>query len=471
MADKDVHLMAHLMRRAGFGATYEELEARTAKGYEATVEELLHPEEQPDMEDDLIQRHYIYLSRHFGNAPTDPQSYWMYRMVATKRPLQEKMTLFWHSILRTGDAKVEHAQSVERQVEMFREQSLDNFRDLLLALSKDPAMIIFLDNRYSHKDAPNENYGRELLELFSMGVGSYTEDDVKVAGRAFTGWNIGHIVPVLPYERHQLEFAYNPEDHDDSEKVFLGQRGRFNGEDIIDIIARQPATARFLARHLYSFFVADEPPVPAWPITPPRDGAAINILADAYIQSNYDIRSVLRVLFNSDFFKDEKTWFARVKSPVEVVVGTMRLVGDYLTPKPGIADLVFQAGYMGQFIMNPPSVEGWHTGKEWINSGSLVNRINFVADRVGDVSLPGIQSIIDRLSAESGPISPADLVDGCLELLGFVQVSQDTRNTLIAHAEGGGELRRDTEEERSAFARRVGQMLQLIAASREYQFA
>ena len=471
MADKDVHLMAHLMRRAGFGATYEELEARAAKGYEATVEELLHPEEQPDMEDDLIQRHYIYLSRHFGNAPTDPQSYWMYRMVATKRPLQEKMTLFWHSILCTGESKIDHPLAISRQIDMFREQSLGNFRDLLLALSKDPAMIIYLDNRYSHKDAPNENYGRELLELFSMGVGSYTEDDVKVAARAFTGWNIAPIIPFLPYERHQLEFTYNPEDHDDSEKVFLGQRGRFNGEDIIDIVARQPATARFLARHLYSFFVADEPPVPAWPITPPRDGAAINILADAYIQSNYDIRSVLRVLFNSDFFKDEKTWFARVKSPTEIVVGTMRLVGDHLTPKPDIEDMVIQAGYMGQQIMNPPSVEGWHTGKEWINSGSLVNRINFVADRVGDVSLPGIQSIIDRLSAESGPISPADLVDGCLELLGFVQVSQDTRNTLIAHAEGGGELRRDTEEERSAFARRVGQMLQLIAAVKEYQFA
>ena len=471
MGDKELELMAHLMRRAGFGATYEELEARAARGYEATVEELLHPEEQPDMEEDLIQRHYIYLSRHFGNAPTDPQSYWMHRMIATRRPLQEKMTLFWHSILCTGESKIDHPLAISRQVEMLRERSLGSFGELLLALSRDPAMIIYLDNRYSHKDAPNENYGRELLELFSMGVGSYTEDDVKMAARAFTGWNIAPIIPFLPYERHQLEFAYNEDDHDDSEKVFLGQRGRFNGEDIIDIIVRQPATARFLARHLYSFFVADEPPVPAWPITPPRDGAAINILADAYLQSGYDIRSVLRVLFNSDFFKDEKVWFGRVKSPAEIVVGTMRLVGEHLTPKPDIEDMVVQASYMGQQIMNPPSVEGWHTGKEWINSGALVNRVNFVANRVGDVRLPGVQGIIERLSRGEGSITPGGLVDGCLELLGFVQVSPGTREALIAHAESGGELRRDTEEERSAFARRVGQMLQLIAASREYQFA
>ena len=470
MASQGIQLMAHLMRRAGFGAPYGELEARAARGYEATVDELIDNEGLPDWEEDMARRHLIGAYR--GNAIPEIQGYWMQRMISTGRPLQEKMTLFWHTILCGGDAKIDHPETTEAQIDMLRENALGNFRDLLVALSKDPGMIIYLDNRYSHKESINENYGRELLELFSMGVGNYTEEDVKVAARAFTGWTIAPgITSNLPYQRHPMEFIFDPEDHDDSEKEFLGQKGRFNGGDIVDIIARQPATARFIARHLYNFFVADEVQVPAWQTTPPRDPAAINVLADAYLQSNYDIRPVLRLLFNSNFFKDESVWYARVKSPVEVVVGTMRLVQDHLTPAPGIEGLVGEATNMGQMLMNPPSVEGWHGGKEWINSGALVNRVNFVADRVGDVSLPGVRSIVDRLSAGSGPIAPSEFVDGCLELMGPVRVTDDTRQALIAHAELGGPLARESEDDRNAFAQRVAKMLQLIASSREYQFA
>jgi uncharacterized protein (DUF1800 family) len=470
MANNEIQLMAHLMRRAGFGAPFEELEARVAKGYEATVEELLRAEEKPDWEEDRARRHMI--GGHLGNAMPEIQGFWMQRMIATTRPLQEKMTLFWHTILCSGDSKLDHPETMDTHIDMVREKALGRYPDLLVALSRDPAMIIYLDNRYSHKDSINENYGRELLELFSMGVGNYTEDDVKMAARAFTGWTLAPAMnSFIPYQRHAFKFQYDPEDHDDGEKVFLGQRGRFNGDDIINIIARQPATARFIARHLYDFFVADEVQVPAWQTTPPRDPAAVNVLADAYLQSDYDIRSVLRVLFNSDFFKDESVWYARVKSPVEVVVGTMRLVGDHLTPAPGIESLVGAAGGMGQILLNPPSVEGWHGGKEWINSGALVNRVNFVANRVGDLSLPGVQRIVERLGDITESISPSDFVDGCLELMGSIRVEEDTRLALIAHVERGGPLGRDTEEERASFARKVGELLQLIASSREYQFA
>ena len=470
MANNEIQLMAHLMRRAGFGAPFEELEARVAKGYEATVEELLRAEEKPDWEEDVARRHMI--GGHLGNAMPEIQGFWMQRMIATTRPLQEKMTLFWHTILCSGDSKLDHPETMDTHIDMVREKALGRYPDLLVALSRDPAMIIYLDNRYSHKDSINENYGRELLELFSMGVGNYTEDDVKMAARAFTGWTLAPAMnSFIPYQRHAFKFQYDPEDHDDGEKVFLGQRGRFNGDDIINIIARQPATARFIARHLYDFFVADEVQVPAWQTTPPRDPAAVNVLADAYLQSNYDIRSVLRVLFNSGFFKDESVWYARVKSPVEVVVGTMRLVGDHLTPAPGIESLVGEAGGMGQILLNPPSVEGWHGGKEWINSGALVNRVNFVANRVGDLSLPGVQRIVARLGDNTEPISPSDFVDGCLELMGSMRVEEDTRHALIAHVERGGPLGRDTEEERTSFGSKVGELLQLIASSREYQFA
>lgn len=470
MANNDIQLMAHLMRRAGFGAPYEELEARAAKGYEATVEELLRADENLDWEEDLARRHMI--GGHLGNAMPEIQGYWMQRMISTTRPLREKMTLFWHTILCSGDSKIDHPETMDTHIDMVRENALGRYPDLLVALSRDPGMIIYLDNRYSHKDSINENYGRELLELFSMGVGNYTEDDIKMAARAFTGWTLAPAMSsALPYQRHAFKFQYDPEDHDDGEKVFLGQRGRFNGDDIINIIARQPATARFIARHLYDFFVADEVQVPAWQTTPPRDPAAVNVLADAYLQSNYDIRSVLRVLFNSGFFKDESVWYARVKSPVEVVVGTMRLVGDHLTPAPGIESLVGEAGGMGQILLNPPSVEGWHGGKEWINSGALVNRVNFVANRVGDLSLPGVQRIVARLGDNTEPISPSDFVDGCLELMGSMRVEEDTRHALLAHVERGGSLGRDTEEERTSFGSKVGELLQLIASSREYQFA
>ena len=467
MASKDIALMAHLMRRAGFGAPYEELEARAARGYEATVEELLHPEEQPTIEMDLVERYYPDWSRLAGLEAN--QHYWTYRMINTPRPLEEKIALFWHGILCTGDAKCEHGRQLQRQLDKFRYQGLGQFPDLLLALSKDPAMIFFLDNCLSHKDAINENYGRELLELFSLGVGmdghpNYTEDDVKACARAFTGWTITNAMPRYPYGTYESFFLYNPDDHDDGEKTFLGETGRWNGEDIIDIIVKQPAAARFISRHLYSFFVADEVQVPAWQGTPPRDPEAIKVLEDEYFRSNYSIRSMLRVLFNSDFFKNAR--FAKVRSPAEMVAGTMRLV-DFTSARVGIPPIAVEMTYMGQDIINPPTVEGWHTGKEWIDSGTLVERINFTADRVGNVENPGVRSIINRLGSEGATIPPERLVDGCLEMLGVYELGEETHGKLVAHAESEGVLRTGTEE----FAQRVGQMLQLLVATQEYIFA
>jgi uncharacterized protein (DUF1800 family) len=338
----------------------------------------------------------------------------------------------------------------------------------LVELAKNPSMIFWLDNNENHGYAVNENWGRELLELFSMGVGNYTEKDVREASRAFTGWTFETKIPRLPYGRFPWKFEYRPEDHDDGEKEFLGHRGRFNGEDIINIIVEQPACARFVARHLYNFFVADEPQVPAWSIEAPRDPKAIETLATTFRESKYDIRSVLRVLFNSDFFKNAR--FQHMKSPAEVVVGTLRLVGGFEIPRPGYGELSMQPAYMGQDLLNPPSVEGWHTGKEWINSGSLMARINFVAELVGDPSLPGVRAIINRLKAK-GTLSPEQLVEGCLDLLGPVEVGAETRQELIDQAKEWGTLRWDNEANAQAADKRVGEMLQLIVATREYQFA
>ena len=394
----------------------------------------------------------------------------MYRLINTPRPLEEKMALFWHHVFATGHSKIDNCNQIQAQIAMFRRHGMGNYRELLVRLAKDPAMIFWLDNNENHKDTPNENWGRELLELFSMGQGNYTEQDVKECSRAFTGWTIAPKLPRMPYLRHLWEFEYLPHDHDDGEKVFLGRRGRFNGEDIIDIVVRQPATARFMARHLYNFFVADEVQVPSWLQQAPRDPAAVNRIAETFVSSDYDMRATLHMIFNSDFFKHRSVWYAKVKSPAEVIAGTMRLVQDHTSPKPGIGLIGMETAYQGQSLLDPPSVEGWHTGQEWLDTGALVRRINFVADRVGDVSLPGVKAIVQRLSAKDN-LSVQDFVDGCVDLMGPAQIDDDTRRELIVHVEAGGPVvRGDSEDERSAFARRVGEMLRLIASTPEYQF-
>ena len=462
----DLELMAHLFRRAGFGATRDELEKAVAKGYEATVEELLHPEGAPPVEEELLQRYYLDAKESF--QLDGAQVGWVYRMLTTQRPLEEKMALFWHGLFATGFNKCDDPRVITRQINMFRRHGLGNMAELLVELSRDPAMIFWLDNCQSTAPAPNENYGRELLELFSMGIGSYTEDDVKAAARAFTGWTLAPTLPRQPYGRFDWEFEYRPDLHDDSEKTFLGETGRWNGEDIVNIIVKQPATARFLARHLYNFFVADEPQVPAWSIEPPRDPQAIETLATAFRESQYDMRSVLRTLFLSDFFRSERAYFAKVKSPVELVIGTVRLVKDFEFPKLGLREIALECRYMGQDVLNPPSVEGWHTGKEWIDTGCLVERINFAAQQVRDVTKPGVRLIIDRLRAQS-PLTAEQFVESCLDLVGPLAASQETRDALLHYARLGGDLRFGTAEEERTSAQRVSDLLQLIVASREYQ--
>ena len=468
MADKEIALMAHLMRRAGFGATFEELEARAAKGYEATVDELLDPEGQPELEKDLMMR---YQPQWVSQAGLEgQQEEWTYRMINTKRPLVEKIALFWHQIFVTGHAKCEYPKQQTIEFDMFRRDGLGKFDNLLQGLAKDPAMMFYLDNCMSHKDAINENWGRELLELFSMGVGmdgqvNYTEDAVKECARAFTGWTVTNSIPRYPYGKYEAKFIYDSNDHDFGEKTFLGETGNWNGEDIINIVAKHAGTARFISRHLYNFFVSDEPQVPAWQNTSPGDPATIKSLEDEYFRTNYDIRSMLRVLFKSDAFKNSR--FTKVKSPTETVVGTMRLVGDFSMPKPGMNAMSLNIRYMGQDLMNPPTVEGWHTGREWIDSGTLVERINFTADAVGNTSHPGVQSIIQRLGAQGPTITAEQLVDGCLDMLGAYVLADVTRNELLALAKADGDLRTGTPE----FETRVGQMLQSIVATTEYLFA
>ena len=464
----ELGLMSHLLRRAGFGANPDELDSYLNQGYEATVEQLFNPGGSPSLDgEDLIRRYHI--DQNSLMLIESSQAYWLYRMINTKRPLEEKIALFWHGLFATAYGKLNHAKAVVNQTNTFRRRGLGHFRTLLVELSRDPAMIFWLDNKDNHKGAPNENYGRELLELFSMGIGNYTEDDVKSCARAFSGWTLANAEymsirasrdSIWPHGRLDWQFQYRPEDHDDGEKMFLGHSGRFNGEDIIDIICGHPATAWFVASKLYNFFVADVP-----------DEPAIQQLADEFTRTNGHIESVMRVLFLSDFFRSDKARFAKVKSPAELVAGTARLTGSHQFSDWSIVNLAMDTNYMGQEILNPPSVEGWHTGIEWVDTGTLVERVNSAAQDAGDVNQPGVRAIVQRLRSHGDSLSPKELVEGCLELAGGIQVSSATFDHLVSYASEEGSLRLAQQELTDCSEQRIADLLQLIVATREYQLA
>ena len=460
--NQDTALISHLMYRAGFGCNQDKLENLSLTPYEEIVDDLLNPERFEEVEEDLINRYYGW------DTVNAPPARWIYRMINTERPLQEKMALFWHYIFATAFFKSEHHTSLNRQLEMFQKFGMQNFKTILFELSRDPAMIYWLDNNENINGEANENYGRELLELFSMGASNYTESDVKMAARAFTGWTFDQPLPLYPHGLYDAAFKYKADEHDRGIKHFLGETGNFDGNDIIDIIVKQPATATFISRHLYNFFVSDEPQVAAWQIAPPQDPEAIRTLVSAYLTSNGDIKSVLNELFNSDFFKNSRA--KKVKSPVELVTGIINLTGTNTHPSPGMGPYQDAIKAMGQELLNPPTVEGWHTGKEWIDGGTLNERINFAVNQVSDVHTPGIQDIINRIFSKKRSLEPREFMNVCLELVGPIKVGDMTQSALIEFAESGGKLVFNTKKNRTISKNRIIRMIQLIVSSTEYQF-
>ncbi len=282
--------------------------------------------------------------------------WWANRMLASPQPLREKMALFWHGHFAVNEAKVRDYRKLLGQLELFQKQGTGNFRTLMNAVAKDPAMLSFLDAGVNVKGAANENFAREIMELFTMGVGNYTEKDVREAARAFTGWNY-----------QDLKFVVNQDKHDDGIKTFLGKTGRFDGVDIVNIIVDQPVTAEFISAKIYRYFVRED----LSPELKRKLGAVLR-------QSHYEIAPLLETVFLSRDFYSPASVATQIKSPVQLVVSTYKKLG--LASVPGVPDFNSATGPLGQQLYSPPTVAGWAGGRSWITPGLLLERGNFARD-------------------------------------------------------------------------------------------
>jgi len=356
--------VGHLLRRAGFGVSAADAEEYRALGYRGAVRRLLDELDTPAP------------APPAGFDPYEPgaiQQVWLDRMVGGGAPLAEKLALFWHGHFATSDAKIQEPLLMWRQYELFRTHGAQRFGGLVEQVSRDVAMVRWLDGNANRKGHANENYARELQELFTLGIGNYTEADVREVSRAFTGWG----------SRHH-DFVYSEEYHDHGEKTVHGQSGDFDGGDVVRILCALPACHRFIAAKLLAFFSHGDP-------TP----AEVNDLALVLEETDGDIRAALFVLFLSPSFLDENRYRALVKSPVEVLVGGLRATGATETP-------LWVHGAlerMGQILFRPPSVKGWPSGTAWLTSSAVVERAKAArrlaeahpeaAERIVDVALDG----------------------------------------------------------------------------------
>ncbi|MBK8960593.1 MAG: DUF1800 domain-containing protein [Proteobacteria bacterium] len=306
---------------------------------------------------------------------TDRVAYWWAnRMVSSPTPLKEKMAVFWHGHFTSSEEKVRDYRKMLRQLELFQSQGLGNFRTLLIGAAQDPAMLAYLDAGVNVKGAPNENFAREIMEMFTMGVGNYSEHDIREAARAFTGWYYSG-----------LEFKFDAAKHDDGDKEFLGAKGNFDGIQVIDHILAQPATSRYIAARIYRYLVRDD-------LSPELSSA----LAERLKAGNYDIAAYLEMLFMSRDFYSPASVATRIKSPVELVISTYHKLG--LKSVPGAPDFNLLTESLGQRLMHPPTVAGWSYGRSWVTPSLLIERGNFALD----VMFPDINFI----AADRYPVYP-----------------------------------------------------------------
>jgi len=397
---------AHLLRRAGFGATPAELDQYTALGLEGAVDKLVDYESTSNAALDALLAQYPFDFERFR----DVQSWWILRLIYTARPLEEKMVFFWHDHFATSAAKVP-PEYMKVQNDLFRTFALGNFKDMLVAVSKDPAMLDWLDNRVNRVGRPNENYGREIMELFTLGVGNYTETDIHEVSRCFTGWTIRNDA-----------YLFQAGSHDNGSKSFLGVNlppnlGETDGIRVCETLAAHPACATYLARKLFEFFVYPDP-----------SAATVQKFADVYTSSGYNVREVMRAILRSDEFYSEKAMYALIKSPTEFVIGALKSLSAKIDFRRVGADMTVQ----GQTLLVPPDVSGWDQGLGWINTTTLLQRANFgnalVTDRTDDGRSYNVN--VDQILTGQSFTKTKQVVDFFLELLGPISLTKQQKKPL-----------------------------------------
>jgi uncharacterized protein DUF1800 len=445
--------IGHLLRRAGFSATPDELAMYGKLGFTGAVDRLLNYKQVPD--DDMENR--LKALNISLNSPINQQRWWLLRMAWTQRPLLEKMTLFWHGVLTSSFHKVGGPRAYMRMIiqnQFLRNHAFDTFDNILLGLTSDPAMLFYLDLTKSRRNSQNENYARELMELFTLGLGHYTQRDVFEGAAALTGWHV-----------RGLTSRYYPQDHNDLVKTYLGHTGNLDYKDVIDILANHPATPWFISRKLFTFFVYENPSTDD-----------LKPLVDTYVQSGHNIGAVMRTLLLSSQFSSAKAYRGRIKSPVEFTVGAYRALGvnGDGTGLPAITTL------MGQTLFDPPNVAGWPGDKVsalWLNSGTWMTRLNYIdlllargtTARGGSTAPVDLQNVVDTHHLNS----PEQFVDHFSSFLVDGNLDSDRRAQLLdyftapAGRRGGNPI--TLAGGKSYLLGRVRGTLYLMMASPEYQ--
>jgi hypothetical protein len=404
----DVRRVGHLYRRAGFGATYAELQDGVRAGPEAVLARLFKG--GPGLQE--FDGRMAELSGVIAQANNGGQlsAWWLTRMLYSPHPLQEKLTLFWHNHFATSNAKVQSTRYTLGQYELMRRHALGNFAELLQGMSRDPAMMVWLDTRDSRKGNPNENYARELMELFSLGRGHYTEKDIREAARAFTGWEI----------RDNAAF-FNKDQHDDGEKKVIGRTGRFKGEDIVRICLEQPSCAGFIVGKLYRFLVSETAAPPPELIAP---------LARQFRESGWDFGALVRTVLSSNLFFSPAAYRTRVKSPVDFALGIVR----GLEGRVGTTALALALTGLGENVFNPPSVKGWDGGPAWLNAQTLLFRQNLsLALTSTEDQRFGRRTDPAALARKYGRQSDEDVADFFLTLFLQNDVPAEARQRLLSY--------------------------------------
>lgn len=473
--------VAHILRRFGLGASRSELDFYEKLGVDGTLDRLINWEKVdegfpiPCAAFAQMQNEVLRLQ------PQQVTAWWVLRMVASQRPLQEKLTLFWHDHFAISASKVSQGPALLQYLETLRRNANGNFFTMLREVSKDPAMILWLDNNTNVRGKPNENFAREVLELFTLGIGNYTETDIKEAARAFTGWNIARttsgrptneeITNALKENRGLLAFQFRPALHDTGQKSVLGNQGNWNGDDVLGMLVGRPETAKYITGKLWSFFASEK--------VPPKVQEKLSRL---YLDKGMEIKPILFAIGESDEFYSDSVVRKQVKSPIDFVVGLARLLGigtlavSQYKPEAenagramggSLRAITLSMTNQGLTPLYPPDVAGWDWGGHWISSATMVERIKFASTLFGGRNAnPAAQWLLQSIKS-TDPKTSKDVVTRLLDIYDSKLSEDKIRSVVAALDELGGVSALSTgQKAQAAFLA----MSKLIFAAPDFQF-